>query len=202
MANNQQPFGLRPVRHMDGTPWNGTLQRAYISASYATALFIGDPVLWTPTLAEKDATGKYPTINVSAGTAGTIIRGVICGFEPTPADLTKQYSPASTEGWALIAPAADDLIFQVRDDGGGSPTKVFPGQNAVLTAGSGGSTTTGLSSFALAAGTTPTTTQNYTLHILGLSDIENNELDDYAVWDVLINTNNNTTGRFLGITAV
>ena len=66
MANTSSAFGLKPVRHLDGSPWNGNTVKCYISASYATALFIGDPVLLTPTLAEKDATGMHPTINLSA----------------------------------------------------------------------------------------------------------------------------------------
>ena len=89
MANpSSAPFGFRPVRHIDGSPWNGQTIRCYISSSYATALFIGDPILLTPTLAEKDATAKYHTINISAGTTGTIIRGVITSFEPLPDNLT------------------------------------------------------------------------------------------------------------------
>ena len=201
MANVNAPFGLRPVRHIDGSPWNGQTLRGYISASYATALYIGDPVLWSPTLAEKDATANYPTINRSAGTTGVIIRGVITSFEPNPNNLTQQYNPASTARWANICPAAPNTVFQVRDDGGGTPAAVYVGQNGVLTVGGGGSTITGLSGFQLAAGTTPTTTQAHTVHILGLSDIEDNELGDYAIWDVILNTCYNTTGLYLGITA-
>ena len=201
MANPNAPFGLRPSRYLDGTPWNGQTVRCYISASYGTALFIGDPVCWSPTLAEKDATAKHPTINVASVASASIIRGVITSFEITKTDLTKQYSPASTEGWAHVCLASDDLIFQVRDDGDATPSKVFPGQNGILAAGSGGSTITGLSSFVLDGSTTPTTTQAHTIHIWGLADIEDNELGDYAIWDVLINTNMNATGRFLGITA-
>ncbi len=200
MANVNAPFGLRPSRYIDGTPWNGATQRCYCSSSYATALYIGDPVLWTPTLAEKDATAKYPTINVSAGTTGIIVRGVIVSFEPNPANLTQQYRPASQERWANVVMATPDLIFQIRDDGDAAPTSVFPGQNAVIAAGTG-STITGLSAYVLDGSTTPTTTQAHTLHIIGLADIENNELGDYAIWDVIINTSRNATGTYLGITA-
>ena len=94
MANATGSYGLRPVRHIDGSPYNGATVRCYISAAYATALFVGDPVLLTPTAAEKDTTGFLPTINVSAGTAGILIRGVITSFEPDRDDLTKTYSAA------------------------------------------------------------------------------------------------------------
>lgn len=201
MANATGPFGLRPVRHIDGTPWNGQTVRCYISASYATALYVGDPILWTPTLAEKDTTCKHPTINASAGTSGTIIRGVITSFEPNPNNLTLNYHPASTEGWANVVLATPTLVFQVRDDGDGTPAAVWAGQNAILANAGGGDTTTGYSGYTLDGSTTPTTTQAHTLHIVGLSDIEDNELGDYAIWDVLINTSQNATGTYLGITA-
>ena len=201
MANTDAPFGLRPVRHLDGTPWNGQTVRCYVSSSYATALYIGDPVLWTPTLAEKDATCSYPTINVSAGTTGTIIRGVITSFEPDPTNLTLQYRPASTARWANVCLATPTLIFRVQDDGDGTPSAVWAGQNAVLANAGGGSTITGLSGYELDASTTPTTTQAHTLHIVGLADVADNELGDFAIWDVIINTSQNATGTYLGITA-
>ena len=96
--------------------------------------------------------------------------------------------------------ATPDLIFQIRDDGDATPSKVFPGQNAILASGSG-NTITGLSGYYLDGSTTPTTTQAHSLHIVGLADIEDNELGDYAIWDVIINTSRNATGTYLGITA-
>jgi hypothetical protein len=200
LSNSTGAFGLRPVRHADGTPWNGQTIRCYCSSSYSTALYIGDPVLWSPTLTEKDATAKYPTINVSSGATATIIRGVITSFEPNADNLSQQYRPASTERWANVCIATPDIIFQIRDDGDATPTNVFPGQNAIC-AYAAGSSTTGLSGVYLDGSTTPTTTQAHSLHIVGLADIENNELGDYAIWDVIVNTSRNATGTFLGITA-
>lgn len=201
MANVNKPFGLKPVRHVDGSPWNGQLTKCYVSSAYATALFIGDPVCISPTAAERDATAKHPTVNTNAGTTGLLVRGVIVAIEPDPTNLARQYIPALTGGYVYVAGFCDpSVVYQVQDDGSGTPASTFPGQNAELAAGSGGSTTTGLSSFVLDA-STPTTTQAHPLHILALSDIPNNELADYAVWDVVLNTNQNATGAYLGITA-
>jgi len=202
MSNPTGPFGLRPVRHISGAPWNGQTIKCWCDNAYGTALYVGDPVVWAAgaiLTAGVDLTAKYWTINTHAGTDGLVINGVIVGFEPDPDNLTYTYRPASTNRWAYVVAATPDIVFQVRDDGSGTPTAVFPNQNAELAAGSGGSTTTGLSSFVLDA-TTPATTQTFPLHILGLSDIPNNELDDYAVWDVLLNTCYNATGLYLGIT--
>jgi len=198
MANPNAPFGLRPSRYIDGTPWNGGTMRCRIAPAYGVALFIGDPVLWTTALTGKDA--NYPTIMVSAGTTGVIVRGVITSFEPNPNNLTQQYSPATTAGWANVAIATPELIFQIRDDGDGTPTAVYAGQNGLIAAGSG-STITGMSGYVLDGSTTPTTTQAHSLHIVGLADIEDNELGDYAIWDVIINTSHNATGTYAGITA-
>jgi hypothetical protein len=203
MANDTGGYGLKPDRYMDGTCWDGALVPCYVSAAYATPLFVGDPVLMSPTLAEKDPTGRYPTINKSAGTDGVIVWGVIVGFEVNPDDLTKVYNPASTEAIALVAKASDELIFTIRGDGGGTPAKVFPGQNAIMVATTAGSTTTGLSGMELdeGTGTAPSADQSNPLWILGIHNVEDNTLADDAVWDVLINTNDNAVGRILGVTA-
>jgi len=197
MANPSTPFGLRPVRHISGAPWNGAIQKVWVDSNYATALFVGDPVTWATQLDEASALARYRPVITHAGTAGLVINGVIVGFAPDPDNLTYTYRPASTNRWAYIVHATPDIVFQIRDNGDGTPAVDWPGRNALMEAGGGGSTVTGLSSFALQA-VTPAATQNYTLHMLGTSDIEDNEMDDYAIWDVLINTSRNTTGDYLG----
>lgn len=200
MANVDAPFGLRPVRHIDGTPWNGATMRCYCSSNYAVALYIGDPVLWTPTVGDIDATCRYPSLNVSAGTSGIIVRGVITSFEPRPQDLTQQYRPVSQERFANVCIATPTLVFQIRDDGDRVPVADWAGENAIIAAGSG-STVTGLSGYELDGSTDPTDTQAHTLHILGLADIADNEFGVHAIWDVILNTSQNATGTYLGVAA-
>ncbi|MCP3924482.1 MAG: hypothetical protein GY714_18065 [Desulfobacterales bacterium] len=202
MANTSGAFGLSPVRHLNGAPWSGNTVKCYISAQYATALFVGDPILLSPTLAEKDVTGVHPTINKSAGTAGIIARGVIVSFEPNRDDLTKTYNPASTEGYAYVS-MDEDVVYEIRGDGGGTLTKAVPGQNAVMIATTAGSTVTGLSGMNLDEGTTtaPNTTQNFTLHVIGIKDTADNALGSDAVYDVVLNTPTLAAGKYLGITA-
>jgi hypothetical protein len=201
MANPTGSFGLVPTRYIDGRPYNGQTVKCYISESYATALFVGDPVLLSPTLAEKETTGKYPTINASDGLAGSLIRGVITGFEATNRD-SLVYSPASEEAYAYVC-MDKDVIYEIRGDGGGALTKVVPGQNAVMIATSAGDTNYGRSGFDLDEGTTtaPNTTQNFTLHIVALKNAEDNALGINAVYEVLLNTPELAAGRFVGITA-
>lgn len=200
MSNATTPFGLKPVRYRDGTPWNGATVRAYVDDGYATALYIGDGVTYSNTAADKLTTAKYPTIvQASAGTTN-VIRGVIVSFEPNPDNLTQKYRPASQSRYCNIVIPTPELVFQVRDDGGGTPAATFPMGNANFEVGTG-STVTGLSGFALDfSAAAPTTTQAHQAHILGLADIEDNELGDYAIWDVIINTCYNATGIYLGVT--
>jgi hypothetical protein len=186
------------VRKLDGSPYTGGVQKCYVDGDYATALFIGDGVIFSSTLDDKDPTGRYPTVIAWTGGSGAICRGVIVGIEPDPDDLSKTYIPASTGGYVYVC-VDPQVVYQIRDDGAGTPSKVFPGQNATVTLAAG-SSVTGLSGAVLDT-TTPTTTQAYPLHIIGLAEIEDNALDDYAIWDVVLNTPENATGRFLGITA-
>jgi len=194
MANQTGPFGLRPVRHRDGTPWNGGTIKVYISASDATALFVGDPVVYENTLANKDATLKYLTVEKGGN---VVCAGVIVAFEPDPTNLELKHRLANTARYAYIT-VGGELVYEIRGDTV-APTAVFPGQNAEMTLGAG-STTTGLSG-AILDTTTPGTTQTFPLHILGIKDVEDNELAGSCIYEVLLNTYPNAAGEFDGVTA-
>jgi len=200
MANVNSPFGLRPVRHANGAPWNGQTVKAFIDSSYATALYIGDPVDITATTADRDTTGKYLSVKIATAGDGNVVRGVIVSFDVTPTNLSIQYGPASTTRYANIVLATPDIVFQIQDDGTSSKnSKNFAGgANGVLVSGSG-STRTGLSGWTLDSSAIAADQSNQ-LYILGVADIEGNDLADYAIWDVIINTCYNATGLILGVT--
>lgn len=199
MANPTGAFGLRPVRHKNGAPWNGATVPCYCSSSYDTALYIGDPVLISPVTVEKDTTGHYPTIEKSGGTDGLIVLGCIVAFAPNPDNLTQQYRPASQERIAYVC-MDQTVIYRIRGDGGGTPVKQWVGINAVMIANSAGNTVTGLSGMMLDEGTTnaPAADQSYPLVIEGVANIEGNDLGDNVIWEVSINTMFNATGLVLG----
>ena len=168
MANPTGAFGLRPVRHKNGAPYNGAVVPCHCSDDYSTALFIGDPVLLTTDIDDQQAYPSMYSIMASAGTAGTMIMGVIVAFSPNYDNLSQQYRPASTNRTAYVA-MGHDLIFEVRGCGSGTPLVSWVGANAALVATSGGSTITGLSGFHVDEETF-NTTQNLTLHVVGISD--------------------------------
>jgi len=199
MSNVDAARGLSPSHYMDGTPWNGATFDVYISASYAVALYVGDPVLLSPTDGEADATAKRLTVNRSAGTDGTIILGVIAGFQESTTNASLTHNPASTERAARVVKATPDLVFRIQDDGSGTPAAAWVGQNATIAVGAGGSTVTGRSGFEI-LGSSVGADQSNTVLIVGLSDIPGNEIGDFAIWDVLINTSRNATGTYLGVT--
>lgn len=160
MANIDSPFGLRPVRYKSGAPYNGAANPYYIKGDYATALFIGDPVVkvagGSNTAAVKvPGIGDFPigslphvekTVVGDVDGITKMITGVIVGFSPLPTGLDTKHNPASTERVALVADDPD-LIFEIQADGAIPAASM--GLNAVLIATHSGSTYTGLSGIEL-----------------------------------------------------
>ena len=188
MANVDAAFGMRPVRHLNGNPWNGGTMRCYISASYGTALFVGDPVVLEPLNASRGLTVRCPTINAATGTTGTYIFGVITSFEPNPDNLTQKHNPLSTERYCNVC-VDPDVIYQIQDNADSAMTKADIGGNCDLEMNAGDAIT-GLSGVELNSDT-----QNedaaLPIFILGVADIEDNEFDGststHIIWEVLIN---------------
>jgi hypothetical protein len=139
MANTSRVNGFRPVKYLNGAPWNGQVTRYSIPASDGTALFVGDLVKLSATA---DATGVRGVIQ--AAQADPCV-GVVVGFEPSMTNLdTPQYRVASTLRYALVV---DDpnVIFEAQEDGVTDPLEmVDAGLNVNFVVGSG-STTTGAS---------------------------------------------------------
>ena len=203
MPNVDAAFGFRPVGHMLGLPWNGNLQKCYVHADYGTGLFIGDPVDFDTTDGDLDTTGMHPTvIPTGNGTDGVQCCGVVVNAEPNRDNLTQQYHAPSTEGYVYVC-MDPFVIYQVQDDGGGTPAKTWINCNAGYLSGTG-STVTGKSAYELDGGTTTTIAVNgsFPLWILRLANIEGNELADYAIWEVLIGLNRLRSAAGEGILGV
>lgn len=180
MANPNSPYGLRPVRERDGSPYSGAANTYYVPASDGTALFIGDPVILA---GSADTAGTAPTVTRATAGATNRITGVVVGFQPEPSFVPYGYRPASTAMYVLVA---DDpyIEYAIQADADGIAAAQV-GLNANLTAGSG-STATKRSGFIL-DGTTPDPDATYQLRILGLEPQINNEVGAYA--DVLVRIN-------------
>lgn len=198
MANKDRPCGLKPIKHVNGVPWNGKFNIYYKAAGLAEAMFIGTPVM---SAGSADATGKYPTIKLAGQTSA---RGVIVGFGNTPylaADLTDldlAYSPASTAHYVAVV---DDpgVIFEAQEDNDTSDlAATSAGGNADLTTESG-DTTTGLSTVEIDSDT-ETTTSTLQVKILRLVDRPDNALGTYSKWEIMFNQHE--LGQGLGAAGV
>jgi hypothetical protein len=190
MANANTPFGLRPVRHRNGAPYNGAATRYFVPASDSTALFLGDPVIIA---GSADADG-VATVTRATAAGGAFVLGSVVGVEPmTNASTT--YRPASTAAYVLVADDPD-LIYEVQEDAvGGALAVADVGLNADLIAGTG-STITGLSAFQLDT-STKATLNTLQLRIHGFTQRVDNEVGS-ANAKVLVSINlhaqRNTTG--------
>jgi len=170
MANVDRPNGAVPVRRLDGgacIPAN----TYSVDVTNATAIFIGDFVVM-----ETDG-------SVAAAGTDAPILGVCTGVYDDYGDLTRRHLPATTAGNIAVQ---DDpfCIFEIQDDGSGTPAQSWVGANSDIIAGAG-SATTGISAHELDATTPVTTTAQ--LRILRLVPRPDNEWADNARMEVLIN---------------
>jgi len=187
MANpNTGAYGLRAIRMRDGTPWNGAVEKCYVHASYASALYVGMPVSLQKELDHVDPTGQHQSVMVAAAVDSGLWFGVIMGIEPVPTNLSLNYIPASTGGYVYVC-TGKDTVFMGRGNGAATPTKVFPGENIAMVATAAGSTATGLCGWHIAEDTN-NTTQTLPLTILKVHQREDNTLTTYAEYEVVLNT--------------
>jgi hypothetical protein len=197
MANADAPFGLRPIGHPLGLS-GARIRPYYIPATYATALFVGDPVVKTGT-SNTDAvdvvgTGKMqigtmPAISKATAGDGEAITGVIVGFAAEPDGLGRRYSPASTAGVAYVMddPAAE---FLIQADGAIAAAQV--GLNAVLIYTNTGDTSTGQSGAELdTTSDPPAADASNQLTILRVYEEDENEAAS-AYTRVVVRINNHT----------
>lgn len=136
MANADFARGLIPVRNAGGGVHNNAL-RAYTAVStYATALFIGDPVVKSGLA---DANGRPGCVLATAG-ATNAITGVVVGFEDVPSMLLG-YGAASTTRTVLVDDDPNSL-FEIQEDAVGATTALADiGLNVDLIAAAGSTTT-------------------------------------------------------------
>jgi hypothetical protein len=200
MANVDAPFGLRPVRYLNGAPWNGQANLYWCSAATdTTVMYIGDPVTLSALGSNASAIGEYgpgmlaAVKTAGAGAATVPYLGVVVGFEPILGAGASQQSStihrvASTERLVWVA---DDpmLVFQIQEDNDTNDlaaTSVNLNCDLIATAVTAGNAALGISGFELDS-SSANTTATLDCQILNLSRIPGNALGDYAVWDVRFN---------------
>ena len=158
MANTASPYGLRPVKRVDGMPYAGATEEFLIDpAGEATNIFNGQVVIIGADgyIAISTATGADITTN-NLGGSGVGAIGVFVGCEYINAQgqvIHSQYYPSGTTGVVKAYVVTDpNVTFQAQLDGSGAQTVL--GTNtffAAVQSTSTGSTATGNSTSALDA---------------------------------------------------
>lgn len=190
-----------------GRPWNGATRPYVVLSSYATALFIGDPVIKMGDMNTAVVKGGLQTYDVGALQAvnkatvgdGNAITGVIVAIEPVASDLEKPYSPASTE--AIVHVCDDpDVLFEIQADAA-LTAAASVGLNAVLIATTAGDTVTGLSGIELDSGTSDAPAADASNQLLIVAPVTRPD-QDYTgkpKFEVLINNHTEAAAAVLGI---
>lgn len=188
MANNNAPFGMRPVRYASGAPYNGACNE-YFATGATGVIAPGDPVVAAgaanTTEVQGRAAGTLPTVTIAADGDGDPILGVCVGVLPVTRD-SLAYRADSTDRIILVA---DDpaLVFEMQTDATGT---AFAGTDVGLhccaKVGTA-STTYSRSTWTLDTSDAPANDPSNQFRLMGLSKTPGNEIGAYSVWDVMIN---------------
>lgn len=192
MSNTNAPFGLRPIRYVDGRPYNGAVD-FYFATGATGVIRPGDPVVEAgaanTTEIQGFAPGTLPTCTIAADGAGDPITGVCVAVMPTNRD-SLTYRETSTDRIIAVA-RGHDLIFEVQSDAGGTALAgTDVGQFVVFKAAT---TATTYSDWTVDTATAPNTTATFQAKLMGFGKKPNNEIGAYAVVEVLLN--NHTLGN-------
>lgn len=200
MANIDAPSGFRPVRHLDGSPYNGATRMMLFAAADATACFVGDVVIVAgsagtvgQTVNGIDVEGIMTVTRATSGTVGQSIAGVVVGFLPDVAtpDLMLKHRAASTLRLAMVCTDMS-VVYEVQEDADTTPlAAVDIGLNISFTT-TAGSTTTGISAMELDS-SAKATTSTLPFKLIGLVKKPNNNFNtggsavDPAKFEVVLN---------------
>lgn len=196
MSNTSRINGFRPVKHRNGSPYNGQANLYYFPSSDGTAAYIGDLVK----LAGSADPGYGEAQTVTLAAAGDAIVGVIVGFLVDPANvLNNTYTsrPASTARYVWVADATDLVLEAETSNGTLAVTDI--GNNANHAVGSPDSTYA-RSGATVDAGT-KATTATLTLKLIGFVPREDND-DTAASSKVWVTINNHQFASGTGTAGV
>lgn len=171
MANVNRLGGFRPVKHLNGSPYNGAARLYEIPVGDGTAVNVGDLVK----ASNGTPTGPYPVaIRLAASgevTSGTIL-GAVVGFVAAPPNLdTPQYRVASTKRLAWVCDSPD-VIYECADGATVPTTLTQIGLNTGVQC-TAPDTVAGTSQMTTGV-TSPTTTSTLPLRVMAIKDSPDN----------------------------
>ena len=189
MANNDSPFGLKPVRMMSGAPYSGGQSRYRIASGATTPIFQGDLVtqLTAGVIGRHAATGTVPIVGVFNGVQYT---------DPTTGEqVFNNYYPGSISASDIIASVIDDpnVVFEVQADAAMPVADLF-GNFDIVDGSPVGDTKSGRSNLELDV-TTGATTATLPLKALDISQDPDNDDVASANTNVLCVIQNHIMGQ-------
>lgn len=187
MANTSRVNGFKPVKHLNGSPYNGKANLYEVPAGEAVPVFVGDLVK----LSDSAATSLYPAVEAVVGASAQIAAGPILGavvgivnskFDPVAGALstgsisldTPVYRPASTKQFVLVADA-DDIVYEAEADASVAAASIGLNVGVGATAHTN-PLLTGASPMYVYSTTAPDTTSTRPLQILGIVNRPDNEI--------------------------
>lgn len=155
MANPTTGYGFRPIGLIDGaSPTFGQYRGAYVNPANTNKIFYGDVM--------KPLSGGFMDVFTAPVGGGAAVGGIFGNNVNWPSvsarmSLRRQYWPGTPSDVAAGGSVGVSIdvnsmtVFQVRSAGtsGGPVTAAQVGLNANFVVGTGGNTTTGISSFML-----------------------------------------------------
>lgn len=187
MANTSRINGFKPVKHLNGSPYNGQANLYEVPAGEAVPVFIGDLVK----LSDSAATSQYPAVEAVVGASAQIAAGPILGAvvgivnvktDPTSGILstgsisldTPVYRPASTKQFVLVCDNTN-VVYEAEADASVAAASI--GLNVGVGASAHtNSLLTGASPMYVYSTTAPDTTSTRPLQILGIVNRPDNEI--------------------------
>lgn len=171
--------GFRPVKHMNGSPYNGQVNRYMISASDSQTTNVGDLVQLSDNAAIVDTAsglGVYPAVErIGSGTAVPIV-GAIVGFEVDYSNLNAAgYRAASVYRVVLVADSPDLIFAAPQDAVGGVVAAASVGLNASINLGTAATTTPYASGMSVDSSTVATTA-TIPLQVMGVVAAPDNDV--------------------------
>lgn len=189
MANTSSINGFRPVKHLNGSPYNGQANIYYV-ASAADEIFVGDIVKASGSADDNGIMGvDLATTEVPVGVVVGIMHSK---FDPvgkmnsgsTALDLPAAANiAASGAGYVLVADSPD-IVMEV-ETSNGTPAVADIGLNATLATGT--RTSTGVTSPATIDMGTESTSSTLNFRLLGFSQKVGNEVAASAKMLVMFN---------------
>lgn len=207
MANVSKVNGFRPVKHLNGSPYNGQTN-IYFAAG---TMYVGDLVKLSGTA---DASGTAPSVVVSTAagdtatgdaSVGVVVGKVVTKLDPVTGKMTNGSIALDTpqtiaaNDYVLVADSPD-LIFEIQEDGVGGAMAITDVGNNVNFIDGGGSSTTGASGMQVDT-STKATTANLVLKIRGFAARPDNEVGS-ANAKVLVSINKHQLGDGTGSAGV